>query len=197
MAAAPYAATAESIANAVPPCPDNADAPSAVTISDLLSDLHIPPSLRHRAPPEPGVARRCCWCGAVERHPGDHSTPHRIADSVCLPCTIRVQFYDHARSYGVIALPLSAFADPSMPLRWRVYGELQRRGAGSMWIEPRPAQLALALGRHRRSIVRAITQLAAGGYLTRSPRRRNGAVTVYAVRLTQGSKQPGRVITGE
>lgn len=171
-----------SIANAAPPCLEDADSPSAVTISDLLSGLYVPSALR--TPPAPGAARRCCWCGRVERHPGDASRPRWTADSICLPCTIRVQFYDHARSFAVIALPLRAL--PDLPLRWRVYGELQHAGAGAQWITYSPAAIAARLDRDRRTVSRAITQLAAGGFVERRPQRKRGAITVYEVRLSMG-----------
>lgn len=188
-----------SIANDAPSCLEDESGPLPVTLYNLLAGLHVGPA--HRTPPPAGVARRCCWCGRIERHPGDSSTPHYVADSICLPCSLAVQFDAAARSYRVILLPERAFADPSMPIRWRVYAELQRLGANVRWQVPRPAQIARVLDRDRRTVARAITRLAADGYLLRRPARQRGAITVYEVRLMMGSRAtpppPGKALSGD
>ena len=194
-----------SIANDSPSClgdvSDRLPVTVTVTITDLLAGLRIGPA--QRTPPPVGVAQRCCWCERITRHPGDASRPRFVADSICLPCSLGVQFDAAARSYHVILLPERAFADAGMPIRWRVYAELQRAGANVRWQVPSPAAIARALDRDRRTIARAISQLAADGYLLRRPARQRGAVTVYEVRLTMGTRPapplppPGKASPGE
>lgn len=172
-------------------CPEDENKAVAVTLVDLLSGISAGPAVR--TPPPPGVARRCCWCGRIMRFPGDTASPTRTIDGICLACSLAVQFDGNARRFGVILFPERVLADASLPLRWRVYGELQRAGGAVRWIEPHPAQLASLLDRERRAVSRAITQLVAAGYLLRRPRRqhpRRGAVTVYEVRVTMGRASP-------
>ena len=195
-------ATCASVAPAtVPrPAPVKCPAPDAtesddqaiafVTVVDLLAGIRVPPSVRFLPPP--GVRRLCKWCGRIEQCPDDVPVTWQ-SDGICLPCLLNVQLLHNARGHRVILLPDRALADPHMPTRWRVYGELQKDGASTTWIVPGIATIAGTLGRQRDSVYRAIRQLETAGYLQRRIRRvagKRGGV-VHEVRLLMGGAAAG------
>lgn len=159
----------------VPPRPstrlrsDEADIVS-VTIIDLLAGIRIHPV--HRFAPYPGSERTCAWCGRVETTPDPQTgTVIYHTDGICLPCLLNVQLFQSAGRHRVILLPDRILDDETMPIRWRLFGYLQREGAGAMWIELRATQLAAKLCRQPRTIYRVLAQLERDGYLIRRTRK--------------------------
>lgn len=89
---------------------------------------------------------------------------------MCMRCVVLVGVLYRARRFHVLLLPDSALSDERLPMRWRVYAELQRQGAGATWVPIHQDRLATLFGRQRDSIYRALRQLERGGYIQRRGR---------------------------
>lgn len=68
---------------------------------------------------------------------------------------------------GLALIPETAVHDASIPLRWRVYIELQRRGAAAGFTPIDAAELAVLFERSRATIYRVLQQLLAARYVER------------------------------
>lgn len=164
-------------------CPDVGDVQS-VTLIDLLAGMRIPAS--HRFAPPPGSERLCMWCGRVECWPGD--TPPRVQlRGICLPCLLNMQLLYNARGHRVILIPDRMLADGSMPIRLRVFAELQREGASAQWITPNVAEIADRLDRRRDSVYRAMRRLVRDGYAITRPVAKGHPHRVPDIRLVMGT----------
>lgn len=95
---------------------------------------------------------------------------------------------------GLALIPEDAVTDHSIPLRWRVFIELQRRGAAADYTPIDAADLAVQFDRSRATIYRALHQLLTAKYLERTSYSGQHGGRLWRYRILTGETPLGQAV---
>lgn len=186
----------------------------AVAVRPILSWSDLPRLLTGRHAPY--RTQTCLACSREYRAPASSIAPAPTSSTthathpqtntpapgagLCPMCTIRTSWLLTIRlgaqaRMGFALLPENAVHDRTIPLRWRVYIELQRRGAAADYTPIDAADLAALFERSRATIYRVLQQLLAQKYVERQhySGAHGGRCWRYRITTTTGDAPRGSV----